>query len=157
MRLYFLFILLVICSCSNHDNKATITTTKKTNNINNIKSMIDSSMVVNSNNEITQVKNYSYSDIAKFTIAAIMGKNPNNLKVKKESDNYIVSYVLEGKSYNYKVQILQFKNQVMWGNLDGRWRNHNLDEKIFFEDKNGNLKIIQKFSDDSESVNEYSH
>ena len=147
-----LFFLLSSCGSNEKQESKTVETKPKTVNSN-----FSIAPDTTSDVQLTSAKNFTHSEIAKFTIASIMSKNPNTLKVKKANDDYIVSYNLDGKLYSYKVQIMQFKNQVMWGNIDGRWRNHNMDEKVFFEENGDKLNIIQKFSDSSQSIDEYSH
>lgn len=101
------------------------------------------------------LKNFTYEDIAKYTMATIMNQPPSIIKVKKEDNLYIVSYnrKTDSQKFSYKIK---FKGmQIIWANLEGRWRDSSVDEKIRFVEENDKLKIIQTFSDGSESTEEF--
>lgn len=96
--------------------------------------------------ENAEPKNFSKSDIARFTIAAIMGRNPRKMSVRTENGLYYVSYIKEDdkKKWDYKVKIEG--KDVIWAGIEngveGRWRNHELDGKIAYNEVGDSLKII---------------
>lgn len=82
-----------------------------------------------------------------------MFQDPQNMSVRTDNENFIVSYNKDSKVYSYKIKFIQ--NQIMWGNADGRWRDNDLDEKLFYKEVNDKLHIIMQFSDGSNSTKEY--
>ena len=101
------------------------------------------------------VKSFSKEDIARFTISAIMSQPSNKIKVEFLNGLYFVSYIRksDSKKLEYKIQIDEKK--VIWGDIDGRWRNGEYDEIIYFEESDNKLKIIQIFSDGSSNIKEF--
>jgi hypothetical protein len=101
------------------------------------------------------LKKFTYKDVARFTIASIMGQDPASIDAKLEVDVYHLkcSRKSDNKMFFYKVT---FKgSEVIWGVEDGRWRDSDADEKISFIEKGNRLEIIQTFSDGSESIDKY--
>lgn len=96
--------------------------------------------------ENTEPKNFTKADIARFTMATVMGRNPKKMSVRTENELYYVSYIREDdkKQFNYKVKI-EGKN-IVWAGIEngveGRWRNHELDGKIAYNEVGDSLKII---------------
>ncbi|WP_034058501.1 hypothetical protein [Lacinutrix jangbogonensis] len=113
----------------------------------------------NSKTELEKVelskKVFTESEIAKYTVSAIMNQPPEIIKVKNNDGIYYVSYTRkdDGKKFDYKVKISG--NKVTWGNGDGKWRDTKFDEKIKYSEKGNELKIIQTFEDGSEIVKEF--
>lgn len=104
--------------------------------------------------EITP-KNFTYEEIAKYSIATIMNQPPKIISVIKNDDLYLVSYVRKSDSQKFTYKIKFIGNQVMWGNYNGRWRDNQLDEKISFIEEGKKINIIQTFSDGSQSNQEF--
>lgn len=116
--------------------------------------LLSTTGVVASSSTTSSNSIFTKAEIAKYAIASIMNKNPDKIKVKKEASIYKVYYLNDSRSnyINYKIKFNG--NQIIWGNYDGRWRDTNYDEKIYYEESdNGTLKIIQKFRDGS-SIND---
>jgi len=113
----------------------------------------------NSKTELEKVefpkKVFTESEIAKYTVSAIMNQSPEIIKVKDNGGIYTVSYTRkdDGKKFDYKIKISG--NKVTWGNIDGRWRDTKFDEKIKYSEKDNKLKIIQTFENGSEIVKEF--
>lgn len=97
--------------------------------------------------------NFSDAEIAKYGIAAIFSRNPSIIKVKPEGDIYKVSYRYNGSLNEYKVRIRA--NKIMWGNYDGRWREHPDDEKYYFNAIGNKITITSEYSDGSISEEKY--
>lgn len=97
-------------------------------------------------------KVFTESEIAKYTISAIMNQPPEIINVKDNGGIYNVSYTRkdDGKRFDYKIKISG--NKVTWGNSDGRWRDTKFDEKIKYSEKDNELTIIQTFEDGSNIV-----
>ncbi|WP_159020573.1 hypothetical protein [Algibacter sp. L3A6] len=113
----------------------------------------------NSKTELEKVefpkKVFTESEIAKYTVSAIMNQSPEIIKVKDNIGIYIVSYTRkdDGEKFDYKIKISG--NKVSWGTSDGRWRDTKFDEKIKYSEKDNKLKIIQTFENGSEIVKEF--
>lgn len=100
-------------------------------------------------------KNFNKEDVAKYTISSIMNQPPEIINVKKDGDIYLVSYTRkdDGQKFNYKIKI--DGDKVIWGNIDGRWRDTEQDEIITYSENGGKLKIVQTFDDGSTIDNEF--
>jgi hypothetical protein len=135
--LSILLLIITLSSCGNKKSE------EKTN------SSTDSKTV-----ELPEI-NYTQSDIAKYTISAIMNQPTDIISVKENEGIYYVSYTRkdDSKKSEYKIKISG--NKVIWGNKDGRWRDSKFDENINYFKKNNLIKIVQTFSDGSQSVKEF--
>jgi len=113
----------------------------------------------NSKAELEKVKLpenvFNESEIAKYSISAIMNQPPEIINVRDDDGIYIVSYIRkdDGKKFDYKIKI--DGNRVTWGNSNGRWRDSKFDEKIKFSETDNTLKIVQTFNNGSEIVKEF--
>ncbi|WP_400263077.1 hypothetical protein ACFX5U_08415 [Sphingobacterium sp. SG20118] len=96
---------------------------------------------------------YSFEEISKFAISSLMFQDPKNMTVVTDGNNFIVSYIKDSKPYSYKIKFN--KNQIMWGNADGRWRDNDLDEKLYYKEAEDRIEIIMKYSDGSNETKEY--
>lgn len=110
--------------------------------------------VVRTTNDIV-LENFSYEDIARYTMSDVMGQPAKTIKVTKSKDLYYVSYIRKSDSQKFSYKIKFDGNKILWANIDGRWRNSEYDEKISFTEKNNKGSIIQTFSDNSEDIKEY--
>lgn len=101
-------------------------------------------------------KNFSEAEIAKYAIAAIMGRPPETMKVIDKYRTYHVSYIRKSdkKKFHYKVEI-EGDDKIIWAMDKGRWRTGVYDDVINFYEKGNTLTIVQKFSDGSKSVKEF--
>jgi hypothetical protein len=104
--------------------------------------------------EIT-LKNFTYEDIARYTMASIMGQPSKIIKVRKKDELYFVSYIRKSDHQKFDYKIKFDGNKILWANFDGRWRDSKYDEKITFVEKDNKLKIIQTFDDNSQDIQEY--
>lgn len=97
-------------------------------------------------------KVFTTSEIARYTISAIMNQPPEIITVRDNEGIYNVSYTRGGdkKKFDYKIKIKG--NNVVWGNIDGRWRDSQFDEKIEYSETRNELTILQKFADGSETI-----
>jgi len=103
--------------------------------------------------ENVKLKLFTGEEVARYAIASVMGHDPKTIQVKRADDIYYATYVRGDVYYIYKVM---FKgHQVLWAVRDGRWRNSDADEKITFKEERGKLKIIQTFTDGTQSVDVY--
>ena len=101
------------------------------------------------------LKKFTYEDVARYTMASVMGQETKIIKATKNKELYLVSYVRKSdkQKFNYKVKFEG--NKILWANIDGRWRNSEFDEKLSFEEKDDFVKIIQTYSDGSEDIQRY--
>lgn len=144
-QIYCIILLVILCfSCKQQnqvENPEEEPTTTEIPNILPVKEVI--------------LKDFKYEDIAKYAMASIMGQPPSIIKVNKNEDKYIVSYIRKSDSQKFSYKIKFEGNQIIWANIDGRWRTHELDEKISFSEEDSKIKIIQTFNDGSESIEEF--
>ena len=99
---------------------------------------------------------FSKTEIAKYTMSAIMNQSPEIIAVKENNGIYYASYIRkdDGKKFDYKIKFN--KKNVIWGNSDGRWRDTQYDEKIKYSEKGNKLIITQTFEDGSNIDKEFS-
>ncbi|OUL62732.1 hypothetical protein [Flavobacterium sp. AJR] len=105
--------------------------------------------------EETILKTFTYKDIARYTMAAIMDQSPKIIKATKINDLYYVSYIRKSDNQKFEYKIKFNGNQILWANIDGRWRDSQYDEKISFIEKDNRINIIQTFSDSSQDIKKY--
>jgi hypothetical protein len=110
--------------------------------------------------EITKIekvvlKNFTYEDVARYTMASVMGQTPKIIKATKNDDLYYVSYTRKSDKQKFEYKIKFDDDKILWANIDGRWRDSKYDEKISFAENGDKLNIIQTFSDGSIDVQEY--
>ncbi|MDX6188431.1 hypothetical protein SGQ83_03640 [Flavobacterium sp. Fl-318] len=101
------------------------------------------------------LKNFTYEDIARYTMASIMGQPTKTIKVIKKDELYFVSYIRKSDNEKFDYKIKFDGNKILWANLDGRWRNSKYDEKITFVEKENKVHIIQSFDDNSQNSKEF--
>lgn len=92
--------------------------------------------------------------VAKCTIAAIMCKPVSIMKAETKEEFIQVEYFSELLNKDSFLKVKFEKGIIIWGNLDGRWREHPADEKISFKTKSDRIVIIQDFKH-SKIKNEY--
>jgi hypothetical protein len=128
-------IILLLINCSN------IQTTEKTTTDQN---EISNQTAINKK---AYLSSFTESDVARFAISTIMGQPPKKIKVETVNGLYFVSYVRksDSKLFEYKIKIDD--NKIVWGNIDGRWRDSEYDERISFKEEGNKLTITQAFSD----------
>lgn len=105
--------------------------------------------------EETTLNTFTYEDIARYTMASIMGQQPKIITAIKKGNLYYVSYIRKSdrKKFDYKIKFEG--NKILWSNIDGRWRDSKYDEKISFIENNNNISIIQTFSDGSRDIQKF--
>ncbi|MFV8356669.1 hypothetical protein ACNQGB_10860 [Flavobacterium sp. XS1P32] len=101
------------------------------------------------------LKNFTYEDVARYTMASVMGQPTKIVKATKNKDLYFVSYIRKSDKQKFEYKVKFDGNVILWASIDRRWRNSKYDEKISFEENNENLKIITTFSDASQDIQEY--
>ncbi|PVZ66649.1 hypothetical protein [Pelagibaculum spongiae] len=98
----------------------------------------------------------SDQQICKGTIAAVMGRAPEIVKIDSVQGSVThLSYIRpnDGKHWIYRCKLQG--NRVIWATDTGRWRTDQYDSKITFSVNGNSLNIIQKYSDDSEGTKTY--
>lgn len=101
------------------------------------------------------LKNFTYEDVARYTMASLMGQSTKIIKATKNKDLYFVSYIRKSDKQKFEYKVKFDGNEILWGSIDGIWRNSEYDEKISFEENDELLKIITTFSDASQEIQEY--
>lgn len=119
MKLFItsLIIVLLNVGTKHTERKETI----KTQNINTVKK--------------ATLKTFTYEDIARYTMASIMGQQPKIITATKKGDLYYVSYIRKSDNIKFDYKIKFEGNKILWSNIDGRWRNSQYDEKVTFIEK----------------------
>ncbi len=105
--------------------------------------------------DINSLKNFSYEDVARYTIASVMGQSSSIIKATKKNDYYYVFYIRKSDSQKFDYKVKFIGNRIIWASLDGRWRDSEYDEKISFTEKENKLNIINSYSDGSEGIEEF--
>jgi hypothetical protein len=101
------------------------------------------------------LKNFTYEDVSRYTMASVMGQPTKIIKATKNKDLYFVSYIRKSDKQKFEYKVKFDGNDILWANINGRWRNSEYDEKISFEENDEKLKIITTFSDASQDIQEY--
>jgi len=107
------------------------------------------------NVEKNTLKNFTYEDVARFTMSSVMGQTANTIKVLKKDDLYFVSYIRKSDKQKFDYKIKFDGSDIVWANTDGRWRNSQYDENISFKEEANQLNIIQTFSDGSQDIQSF--
>lgn len=98
------------------------------------------------------------TEICKATIAAMMGRDPQIIKLDRETEGVsFLSYVRadDGTLWTYQCKLVG--NEVHWATPGGRWRDLPEDGKVFYkvEQDRSSVTIKQVFSDGSELSDSY--
>jgi hypothetical protein len=101
------------------------------------------------------LKNFTYEDVSRYTLASVMGQPTKIMTVDKNKDLYFVSYIRKSDKQKFEYKVKFDGKNIHWASIDGRWRNSEYDEKISFEENDKKLKIITTFSDASQDIQEY--
>jgi hypothetical protein len=137
----FLIIILLV-SCKQKEQKETIAEEKtQIQEINKVEENI--------------LKNFTYEDIARYTMASAMEQPPKIIKATKNKELYFVSYIRKSDKQKFEYKVKFNGNEILWANIDGRWRNSKYDEKITFVENDNKLNIVQTYSDGSEDIQEF--
>lgn len=101
--------------------------------------------------------NFTYEDVARYTMATVMGQPSSIIKAYKKEDLYYVSYVRKSDSQKFDYKVKFVGNQILWAGIEKgqRWRDSEYDEKISFAEKEGKLNIITTYGDGSEGIEEF--
>lgn len=156
LSIIFMFVLIKNCS-----NKSSDTNSDFTDTISEV--VVDTTAILSDpSNEIIGVKentlkNFTYEDVARYTMATVMGQPSNIIKVSKKDDLYYVSYVRESDSQKFDYKVKFVGNQILWAGIENgqRWRDSEYDEKISFAEKGNKLNIITTYGDGSEGIEEF--
>lgn len=143
MKLLLYFPLLILVFSCNHKEQ------------NETNSTIETKVPEMTAKQKITLKNFSYEDIARYTMASIMGQPSKTIKVRKKDELYFVSYIRKSDHQKFDYKIKFEGNKILWANFDGRWRDSNYDEKIAFIEKDNKVIIIQTFDDNSQDIQEY--
>jgi hypothetical protein len=94
-------------------------------------------------------------DVCKATIGAVMNRDPSIMVAADRGDLISVSYTRDdGTSWAFKCKIQG--SRVLWGNLDGRWRDTSMDSQISYRVDGNTVTITELYSDGSRSEDSFS-
>ena len=99
---------------------------------------------------------FTKQQICRAAIGAVFGQNPKIIKTDRESQGVIYLHYnrpSDGKYWDYRCKLEG--SRVIWASVDGRWRNHQLDEKLEFSEHGGKLTINELYADGSKTTNVY--
>lgn len=98
---------------------------------------------------------FIYEDVARYAISTVMDQPVKNIDVIKSGEIYYVSYKRKSDSKKFDFKVTFSDNNIVWGNLDGRWRTDKFDEKLSFYENSDTLSILQKYSDGSKDFKQF--
>lgn len=104
----------------------------------------------------TEPRFFTKKQIAKATIAGIMGRSLKIIEVKESDDICYVSYFRQDDKQLFKYKVKVGAKKVIWGDPGGRWRVHKLDEKITYTETKDTLVIFESYGDGSHSTYAFS-
>tara|TARA_R110000851_G_scaffold231366_1_gene384191 strand:- start:995 stop:1300 length:306 start_codon:yes stop_codon:yes gene_type:complete len=85
-------------------------------------------------------------EIAKYIIAYIYIREVDMMESFQRKDYIECNYTNEeNKLIDNKLRFLE-NNQVLWGILNGRWRDNEKDSKLVYEIKDGFLVVMEKLN-----------
>jgi hypothetical protein len=128
---------------------------KKPDSNNNIQENSDSINSENIKVEENLLVKFKYEDVARYAISTIMDQPVKNIDVRKSGEIYYVSYKRKSDSQKFDFKVIFSDNNIVWGNLDGRWRTDKFDEKLTFYENSDTLSILQKYSDGSKDFKQF--
>ena len=100
---------------------------------------------------------FSEREICKAVISTVMGRSPAIMTAQRQADNVIVSYVRQSDNTTWRAKCSASSDEAVWGNADGRWRNHNMDLQITIGlTRQGHLSVSETYSDGSERTKTFS-
>lgn len=107
--------------------------------------------------------NFTKELICKAGIATIMGRNPSIIRIERsEGEIVYLSYRRPDDGTRWAQKCKIEKNRIIWASNNpgstGRWRTHELDEKIYFNITNNGwtLQIEERHYDGSSTTNQFS-
>lgn len=106
---------------------------------------------------LAQDSSFSGPQICKATIAMIMGRDPSIIRTDRVENGVVyLSYVRpdDGTRWTYRCRI--DGKRVLWGSVDGRWRDHPDDEVVTYAVRGGQLHIEERYSDGSANQESFS-
>jgi hypothetical protein len=100
---------------------------------------------------------FSEREICKGVISLVMGRSPEIMTTQARSDDVLVSYVRESDNTKWRAKCTTSVGKAVWGNADGRWRNHSMDPQIKIGlTPNGYLSVSETYADGSERTKTFS-
>lgn len=105
----------------------------------------------------TATEVFSEREICKGVISVVMGRPPEIMTTQARSDDVLVSYVRESDNTKWRAKCTASVGEAVWGNADGRWRDHSMDPQISFGlSPNGDLIVSEIYVDGSERTKTFS-
>lgn len=99
---------------------------------------------------------YSDEEICRAAISSLLNQELEETKARVLRDDiYRLSYVRKSDNALWETQCRIEGNQVNWGTLGSRWRNHELDTAIHFKVSDDKLTIQEHYPGDGNFYAEY--
>jgi hypothetical protein len=100
---------------------------------------------------------FSEQEICKGVISVVMGRAPEIMTTETWNGDVLVSYVRESDNTTWRAKCSASLGEAVWGNADGRWRNHSMDPQIEIGlTADGNLSVSETYVDGSERTKTFS-
>jgi hypothetical protein len=107
--------------------------------------------------ESAAVDVFSEREICKGVISTVMGRPPEIMKTQNSNGDVLVSYVRGSDNTKWRAKCTASVGKAVWGNADGRWRDHSMDPQISFGlAPNGELIVSEIYGDGSERTKTFS-
>jgi hypothetical protein len=100
---------------------------------------------------------FSNDQICKAALAAIIGRDPDSVKVDKQQDNIVyLHYIKQNDQSRVDYRCKLKGTTVVWAKGDEPWHEDPADGETKFKVAGGKLVFDQKFADGSTSKQSYS-
>ena len=111
-----IFLIIILNTCDNNSSN-NFTNTDSEITVDTLATISTTNIETNDIEE-NILKNFSYEDVARYTIASVMGQPSSIIKAFKKDELYYVSYVRKSDSqkFDYKVKING--NQIVWAGIE---------------------------------------
>lgn len=113
-------------------------------------------IVLPAESKATQAASFDQKQICRATIGAVMGRDPQIIKVSGVDSGIIyVSYSRPDDGTLWEQRCRIDGQKVIWATKAGRWRELPVDEVITYSVAGASLTINRKFADGSTSTKSY--
>lgn len=142
-KLFFFLLFSIFINCKKQNSSDNFQENSDTINSENVK--VEEKLLVK----------FKFEDVARYAISTVMDQPVKSIDVRKSGEIYYVSYIRKSDSQKFEYKVIFSDNNIVWGNLDGRWRTDKFDEKLTFYENSDTLSILQKNSDGSKDFKQF--
>jgi hypothetical protein len=99
---------------------------------------------------------FSEEQICRAAVAVLHAVEPSEIKIDGQNELQVVlSYVRPDDQTVWRTKCKTSSEKIIWGNLDGRWRTHVLDEKLSYFVVGSEITIFTAYTDGTKSENRF--